>query len=212
MMSGRYFLKRRKDRPWKRCLIVDLTVSESYMINICHRFLNGRGQGRSTTLNAWHHCAKRLFKLLEEPTVGTYGFYGLLTHTPALLLPTIIGGLKRSMRPYQHSQSNDPFDNTLGVKDICPKRLEALFIAQGLPAELTRLLRTSRYLRHAAAIVRDARESLCSGYARLLIEEVQRGSRQTPQRLEDAMKQLQQQSQKGWCRSITPCSPLRSTS
>ena len=135
-------------------------------------------------------------KLLEEPTVGTR--FILLTHNPALLLPTITSRAQKvAMRPISAQQSNDLLD-TLGVKDAT-KRSQLLFIAQGFPAELTRLATDESLFEARVAIVRDAREYISgSGYARLLIAKKYKDSRANALTLlEDAMKQLQQTIAKG---------------
>ena len=129
-------------------------------------------------------------KLLEEPGEGTH--FILLTHQPGLLLPTILSRAQRlDMRPITLEQSNDLLD-ALKVRD---ERLKSqlLFIAGGMPAELTRLLSDSKYFELRSGIIKDAREYVVgNAYARLLIAKKYKDDRtQALMLLADAMKLLQ---------------------
>jgi len=135
-------------------------------------------------------------KLLEEPTEGTQ--FILLSHKPEVLLPTIRSRSQQvEVRPVSLKQS-EAFLDELKVKDAT-KRAQLLFIAAGLPAELTRLVQDDAYFASRAGLVKDAREYVTgSAYAKLLIAKKYKDSRpQALQLLEDAMKQLEQSMAKG---------------
>lgn len=128
-------------------------------------------------------------KLLEEPTKGTR--FVLLTHQPDLLLPTITSRSQHvDVRPVTKQQSEALLD-ALGVSDAT-KRAQLLFIASGLPAELTRLVEDDDYFAARASLVKDAR-SFVSGspYNRLYIAKKYKDSRADALTLlEDAMRLL----------------------
>lgn len=128
-------------------------------------------------------------KLLEEPSEGTR--FMLLTHQPELILPTIASRSQRvDIRPITQDQSNALLDS-LDVHDAT-KRAQLLFIAEGLPAELTRLVSDDARFDARASLVKDAR-SLVTGtaYERLLLAKKYKDSRETALVLiEDALKLL----------------------
>jgi hypothetical protein len=129
-------------------------------------------------------------KLLEEPGEGTH--FILLTHSPSVLLPTILSRVQRlDMRPVTPEQSNELLDS-LKVRDD-RLRSQLLFIANGLPAELTRLTTDTAYFQERIAVIKDAREYVTgNAYARLLVAKKYKDSR--PQALllvSDAMRLLQ---------------------
>lgn len=129
-------------------------------------------------------------KLLEEPTDATR--FILLTHQPELLLPTITSRSQRvDLRPVSREQSEALLDEHK-VKDAT-KRTQLLFIAEGLPAELTRLATDEVRFESRAAIVKDARAFVTgSTYDRLTIAKKYKDSRSDAiTLLEDALKQLQ---------------------
>lgn len=129
-------------------------------------------------------------KLLEEPTPGTR--FILLTHQPELMLPTITSRSQRiDIKPVTVDQSLDLL-NTLAVTDAT-KRAQLLFIAEGLPAELTRLSTDDAAFNARVDIVRDARSLVTgSGYERLVLAKKYKDSRKNAVALmEDAMRQLQ---------------------
>ncbi len=130
-------------------------------------------------------------KLLEEPPEGT--LFILLSHMPELLLPTIRSRTQEVLlRPLSSEQSQQLLDS-LKVTNAT-KRTQLLFIAEGLPAELTRLVTDDEYFTNRAAIVKDAREFITgTPYKRLLLAKQYKESRsQALTLLEDAMKQLRQ--------------------
>jgi DNA polymerase-3 subunit delta' len=114
-------------------------------------------------------------KLLEEPSEGTR--FMLLSHQPESMLPTIRSRVQRiDLRPISLEQSNALLDRLKVIDQT--KRAQLLFIAEGLPAELTRLAKDSASFEHRAAIVRDAR-TLVTGtaYDRLLVAKKYKDSR-----------------------------------
>lgn len=124
---------------------------------------------RQTAQNAF-------LKLLEEPTPHTH--YVLLTHAPQLLLPTIRSRVEiHELRPITKQQSEALLDE-LKVSDQ-RKRIQLLFIAGSLPAELTRLVQDEAYFASRSEVVRDARDFLQgTPYQRLLLADKYREDRQ----------------------------------
>lgn len=115
-------------------------------------------------------------KLLEEPGEGTY--FILIAHSDATLLPTILSRMQRAnILPATHEQSGALLDS-LGVIDAT-KRTRMLFMADGLPAELTRLASDEDYFNTRIDSVRDAREFLQgTSYQKLLIAQKYKDNRQ----------------------------------
>lgn len=129
-------------------------------------------------------------KLLEEPSEGTR--FVLLTHEPNLMLPTIRSrSQKVELKPISLEQS-DALLNELKVTDAT-KRSQLLFIAQGLPAELTRLATDDALFESRVALVKDARTYVSGGaYDRLLLAKKYKDSRvEALILLQDAMKLVQ---------------------
>ncbi|MEI6228643.1 MAG: AAA family ATPase [Candidatus Saccharibacteria bacterium] len=106
-------------------------------------------------------------KLLEEPGQGLH--FILVSNTAGKLLPTILSRVKKiELKPITIAQTEQLLDD-LGVKDAT-KRSQLMFMASGLPAELTRLATDSEYFDQRSATVRDARELLQGKlYQKLLI-------------------------------------------
>lgn len=123
-----------------------------------------------------HPAQNAFLKLLEEPGQGIY--FILATHTPSKLLSTITSRAQAfEVRPITHKQSEDFLDE-LGVKTT-QKRSQLLFMADGLPAELARLMRDETYFESRAAIVRDARDLLqASTYKKLVIAQSYKDNRE----------------------------------
>ncbi len=129
-------------------------------------------------------------KLLEEPGQGTH--FILLTHQPSQLLPTILSRVQRTdIRPITTEQSEALLDE-LSVNDA-RQRSQLLFIARGLPAELTRLVTDEEYFVQRSTIVKDARQYIVgSAYDKLLIAKKYKDDRKAALTLlEDAMKLIQ---------------------
>jgi len=129
-------------------------------------------------------------KLLEEPGVNTH--FILLTHTVSKLLPTIRSRVQFvAVKPITIDQSESLLEE-LKVTDAT-KKAQLLFIAGGLPAQLTVLAGDDKLFEARAQIVRDARTYLQGTmYDRLQIASQYKDSRQDALiLLVDAMKLLQ---------------------
>ena len=114
-------------------------------------------------------------KLLEEPGIGTY--FILVSHSVSKLLPTIISRTENiEIKPISTQQSEQLLD-LLKITDET-KRSQLLFMATGLPAELTRLCNDETYFNQRSATVRDARELLRGNtYQKLLIAQQYKDNR-----------------------------------
>lgn len=96
-------------------------------------------------------------KLLEEPGEGIH--FILLAHETAQLLPTIHSRVQTvEVRPITRHQSDELLD-ALKVTDATI-RSQLLFIADGRPAELTRLAQDTDAFQTRASLIRDARTLL----------------------------------------------------
>jgi DNA polymerase III delta prime subunit len=129
-------------------------------------------------------------KLLEEPGKNTH--FILLTHTVSKLLPTIRSRVQLTeVNPITLAQSEELLDE-LKVTDTT-KRSQLLFIAVGLPAQLTILAGDDTAFEARAQIIRDARTYLQGTmYDRLKIALTFKDNReQALILLLDAMKLLQ---------------------
>lgn len=115
-------------------------------------------------------------KLLEEPGVNTH--FILLTHEASRLLPTIVSRAQQiELSPITREQSEALLDE-LGITDPT-KRSQLLFMADGLPAELTRLAADDAYFTSRVQIVRDARSFLSGNhYDRLKLAHSYKDDRQ----------------------------------
>lgn len=134
-------------------------------------------------------------KLLEEPPLNTY--FVLLTHDAKVLLPTIHSRTQHiEARPISTAQSEMLLD-TLKVLDST-KRTQLLFIADGLPAELQRLVADEALFMKRAQIVRDARTFVQGRkYEALTLAQKYKDDRAASLvLLEDAMKLLRRSAAK----------------
>lgn len=106
-------------------------------------------------------------KLLEEPGDGIH--FILLSHSSTKLLPTILSRVEQiTIKKITKHQSEILLDN-LGVKDI-QKRNQILFIANGLPAEIYRLINDDEYFKLRSQSVCDARTLIIGEqYLKILI-------------------------------------------
>jgi len=129
-------------------------------------------------------------KLLEEPGVNTH--FILLTHSISSLLPTIRSRVQIvEIRPISPAQSEKLlFD--LNVEDPT-KRAQLLFIASGLPAQLSLLAADEKLFEKRAQLIRDARTYLQGSlYDRLKVAATFKDDRQQAlTMLMDAMKLIQ---------------------
>lgn len=106
-------------------------------------------------------------KLLEEPSDNTY--FILASHRPDDLLPTIRSRAQRiNIQPVTREQSDLLLDS-IQITDPTT-RAKLLFIAEGLPAEIIRLVQDEDYFNRRATIMTDARTYLsANSYDKLLI-------------------------------------------
>ena len=128
-------------------------------------------------------------KLLEEP--GDNVYFILVSNTPLKLLPTIISRTENlDIKLITETQSNELIDK-LGVSDIT-KRSQILFMASGLPAEITVLAGENDYFDQRSEMMRDARELLSGNlYQKLLIAQRYKDDRMNAlQLLTDASNML----------------------
>ena len=129
-------------------------------------------------------------KLLEEPGKNTY--FMLLSHEPGRLLPTIRSRTQHfEVRPITKAQSEELLDS-LKIFDE-KKRTQLLFMATGLPAELTRLAADDAYFEKRSQVLKDAQQFLkATPYERLVLAQAYKDDRaQALLLLDDAMKLLQ---------------------
>jgi len=114
-----------------------------------------------------HQAQNAFLKLLEEPGQGIH--FILVSHSAAKMLPTILSRTENiDIKPITTKQSQQLLDN-MGATDAV-KRSQLLFMADGLPAELTRLANDADYFEKRSTTVRDARELLRGNvYQKLLI-------------------------------------------
>lgn len=102
-----------------------------------------------------HVAQNALLKLLEEPNKSIH--FILTSHTPDMLLPTIRSRVQRFDLPAISELDSKRLLTSLGVKDEQDiKRL--LYIASGLPAELTRLSSDSKVFKELSERVALARQ------------------------------------------------------
>jgi DNA polymerase-3 subunit delta' len=139
-----------------------------------------------------HQAQNAFLKLLEEPAEGVY--FIIATHSPTTLLPTILSRCRQVvLRPLTHAQS-EVFLDQLDVKGE-KKRTQLLFMADGLPAELTRLSSDEAYFESRSSIVRDAREILQSTvYQKLKVINTYKDDREAALRLLDVVSNILERS------------------
>ena len=98
-------------------------------------------------------------KLLEEPIANVH--FILTAHQPHRLLPTVLSRFQRVRIAPISTLESQHFIKTLGVNDP-RKAQQLLFIADGKPAELARLVADEKYFGEQASLMNDAR-TLISG-------------------------------------------------
>ena len=114
-------------------------------------------------------------KLLEEPNQHIH--FILTSHTPDSLLATIRSRVQQThLQPTTLEQTKEQLTN-LSITDPTIAA-QLLFIAEGLPAELTRLAHDKAYLQARAKVMSDARELLQGDpYDKLLVVQRYQASR-----------------------------------
>lgn len=114
-------------------------------------------------------------KLLEEPNESTH--FILVAHQPDMLLPTIRSRTQLASIHRVTTTQSEQYLDALQVNDQT-KRTQLLFMANGRPAELYRLMHEEAYFTERARIIRDARTLLQgSPYERLLVAHDYRDNR-----------------------------------
>jgi len=98
-------------------------------------------------------------KLLEEPVANIH--FILTAHQPNALLPTVLSRVQRVRIAPVSTLESQHFIKTLGISDP-RKAQQLLFIADGKPAELSRLASDEKYFGEQASLMNDAR-TLISG-------------------------------------------------
>lgn len=128
-----------------------------------------------------HQAQNAFLKLLEEPGDGIY--FILVSSSTSKLLPTILSRVKKiDIKPITTQQSEELLEK-LKVTDTT-KRAQLLFMAAGLPAELTRLTQDEGYFEKSSNIIRDAREVLQGRlYQKLVIAQKYKDDRPSTLRL-----------------------------
>ena len=99
-------------------------------------------------------------KLLEEPTEDTH--FILTAHHPHRLLPTVRSRVQTIMLDPISQEQSELLLTRLKVLDQT-QRQQMLFLANGLPDELTRLATDAKYFAASSAAIRDARTLLQGG-------------------------------------------------
>lgn len=108
-----------------------------------------------------------LLKLLEEPP--RHVVFILTTHRLQYILPTIQSRVQSIQVPTISQKQSEQLLDTLGVTDDAVRR-QLLFIARGLPAELTRLAEDKAYFEKRVESFRRARDFMQgNSYQKLII-------------------------------------------
>jgi replication-associated recombination protein RarA len=128
-----------------------------------------------------HGAQSAFLKLLEEP--GSHVRFILTSHQPDRLLTTIRSRLQHTaLQPITGEQTLAVIAN-LGVTEQV-KRIQLRYIADGLPAELTRLIADEELFGMWASVIGDARDFLqADAYKRSLIVQKYRSDRPAALRL-----------------------------
>lgn len=101
-----------------------------------------------------HGAQNAFLKLLEEPNQSTH--FILTSHSAGTLLPTVRSRVQEYfIQPITTDQSRQLLAS-LAITDST-KQSQLLFLAEGLPAELTRLAQDVEYFAQNARIITDAR-------------------------------------------------------
>lgn len=139
-----------------------------------------------------HGAQSAFLKLLEEPNSQIH--FILTAHTSQKLLPTIRSRVQHSVVSVLSSAQTTEFITALQVNDP-KKKAQLQFIAEGLPAELTRLQSDDVYFARRAEIVGDARDLLqADTYRKLLVVQKYRSSREDALQLTESALQILRRS------------------
>ncbi len=139
-----------------------------------------------------HGAQSAFLKLLEEPNSQIH--FILTAHAPQKLLPTIRSRVQHSVVPSLSAEQTVDFIGSLQVNDP-KKKAQLQFIAEGLPAELTRLQGNDAYFARRAEIIGDARDLLqADAYRKLLVVQEYRSSREDALQLTESALQILRRS------------------
>jgi len=105
-------------------------------------------------------------KLLEEPVSNVH--FILTAHQLHTLLPTVLSRVQRIRIAPISTLESQHFIKTLGISDP-RKAQQLLFIADGKPAELSRLAGDEKYFNERASLMNDARTLISGTQAERLI-------------------------------------------
>lgn len=131
-------------------------------------------------------------KLLEEPNVSVH--FILTSSRPDVLLPTILSRVQRRVIPPITRKQSDTYLTEMGVKDATTRQ-QLLYIAEGLPEELARLVSDEDYFKEAAQRMKDARDLLqAQPYEKLLTINSYRDNRTRAQQLLEAATRMTRRS------------------
>lgn len=120
-------------------------------------------------------------KLLEEPNDSTY--FILLSHSYSKLLPTILSRVENINISKITSKQTDDMLDKLNITDS-KKRLQFKFMADGLPAEIMRLVNDNRYFEERSQNISEAKLLIQgSDYQKLLITQKCKDDRELTLRL-----------------------------
>jgi len=139
-----------------------------------------------------HGAQNAFLKLLEEPNAHIH--FILTAHAPQKLLQTI-----RSRVQHSHIQPATPAQTaehitSLGISDPT-RKAQLSFIAEGLPAEISRLVADDDYFKERARIIGDARTFLqADKYGRLVIVQKYRTDRAEALQFIDSTLQILRRS------------------
>lgn len=129
-------------------------------------------------------AAAAFLKLLEEPSDNTH--FILTSHAPQLLPPTINSRVQELLLQFMTPEQTDALLDEAAVTDTT-KRTQLRYIANGLPAELLRLIEDDDYFKQRAAIISDARTLLmASTYDKLLVVQKYQSNRDSALQLVDS--------------------------
>ena len=124
-------------------------------------------------------------KLLEEP--GSKIHFILTSHTPEKLLATVRSRTQQTQVSALTPAQTKDLLKQLKVVDTT-KQAQLSFIAEGLPAEITRLTNSDEYFKQRAKIMTDARRILqAEAYDRLLLMQEYQSDRSKTLQLIDAV-------------------------
>lgn len=131
-----------------------------------------------------HGAQSAFLKLLEEPGEGIS--FILTSHQPERLLPTIRSRVQAAQLQPITADQTARFIAQLGVTEQV-RRIQLRYIADGLPAELHRLVHNEELFTNRASVVGDARDFLQGdSYRKALIVQKYKGDRTSALQLIDS--------------------------